>query len=100
MDKPIQGQEPEAFPTIEEHAMESNQNDPWASQVDSPCEVRNGTKRPDKQPALTAVQPSSPPFTPRIEVDFKYLDDGRIVELVEDPADDDGARLEADSVAD
>ena len=49
--------------------------------------VRNGTKRPDKQPALRVVQPPSPPITPRIEVDFKHLDDGRVVELVEDPAD-------------
>ena len=28
-----------------------------------------------------------PPIAPRIEIDFKQLDDGRVVELVEDPAD-------------
>jgi hypothetical protein len=41
----------------------------------------------NKQPALRIVHPPSPSITPRIEVDFRYLDDGRVVELVEDPAD-------------
>lgn len=44
-------------------------------------------ERPEKEPLLRVVQPPSPSITPRIEVDFKYLDDGRVVELVEDPAD-------------
>lgn len=87
MDKTIQKQDPEAFPTIQKNTMESNQNEPWTSQGDSTSKVRNGTKRPDKQPALRVVQPSPPPTTPRIEVDFKQLDDGRVVELIEDPAD-------------
>ena len=43
---------------------------------------------PDKQPVLRVVQPPSPSSTPRAEIDFKHLDDGRVVELVEDSADE------------
>jgi hypothetical protein len=67
--------------------MEPNQNEPRATQDDSTSKVRNGTKSSDTQPALRVVQPSSPPITLHIEVDFKHLDDGRLVELVEGPAD-------------
>jgi hypothetical protein len=75
VDKTIQKQDPEALPTIEKNT------------GDSTSIVRNSTKCPDKQPALRVVQPSSPSITRHIEVDFQYLDDGRVVELVEDPAD-------------
>ncbi len=48
---------------------------------------QSSIERPEKEPLLRVVQPPSPSITPRIEVDFKHLDDGRVVELVEDPAD-------------
>ena len=44
-------------------------------------------ERSDKPPLLRGVQSPSQTITPRIEVDFKHLDDGRVVELVEDRAD-------------
>lgn len=44
-------------------------------------------ERPDKQTHLRVVQSPSASITPSIEVDFKHLDDGRVIELVEDPAD-------------
>jgi hypothetical protein len=49
--------------------------------------IRGSVERPDKPPLLRVVRSLSPTITPRIEVDFKHLDDGRVVELVEDPAD-------------
>jgi hypothetical protein len=58
-----------------------------APQGESTSEVPNDIKSPDKQQAPRVAQQSSPSATPRIEVDFKYLDDGRVVELVEDPDD-------------
>jgi hypothetical protein len=56
------------------------------SRRDSSREVRDGAKSPDKRPALRALQ-LAPSITSRKEVDFKHLDDGRVIELVEDPAD-------------
>ncbi len=87
MDKKIQGQNHEAFPTIGEINLEVNQIESWASQVDSTSKVNNTKKRPDKQPGLRVIQVSPPSNAAHIEVDFKCLDDGRVVELVEDPAD-------------
>ena len=49
--------------------------------------IRSSTELSDKSPLLRVVHSPSPSITPRIEVDFKHLDDGRVVELVEDPAD-------------
>jgi hypothetical protein len=77
MNEKMHGQDPAAFPTI----------DACTSESDSTSKVRNSIKGPDKQPALRVVQPPSPSSIPRIEVHFKHLDDGRVVELVEDPAD-------------
>jgi hypothetical protein len=48
---------------------------------------------PGKPLVLRAVQPASPSTTQRVEVDFKHLDDGRVVELVEDPADEKKTKL-------
>ena len=83
----LQGQNSEALPTIEENTLESSQDESCTSQGGSASKVRNGIKRQDKQPALCVVQPPSPSVTSPIKVDFKYLDDGRVVELVEDPSD-------------
>lgn len=63
MDEIIQGQDPAAFPTNTEG---------------------NGSQSPSPE-ERSSVAPS--PVTPRIEIDFKQLDDGSVVELVEDPAD-------------
>jgi hypothetical protein len=93
MDAIVQGQNSEALPTIEENTLESSQDESCTTQGDSTSKVRKGIKRPDKQPALRVVQPPSPSITPRVEVDFKHLDDGRVVELVEDPADATKTRL-------
>jgi hypothetical protein len=46
---------------------------------------RNG--RADKQPQLQIVQPSSQNSLTEIEIDFRQLDDGCRLELIEDPAD-------------
>jgi hypothetical protein len=67
--------------------MGSNRNKSFTPQGDLKGKVRNDTNRSDKQPALTVVQLPPPSPVPRVEVDFKHLDDGRVVELVEDPAD-------------
>jgi hypothetical protein len=62
-------------------ASKSQRHDPETSKI------RSSVSRPDRQPVLRVIPPPSLSVTPRIEVDFKCLDDGRVVELVEDPAD-------------
>jgi hypothetical protein len=49
--------------------------------------IHGSIERSEKEPLLRVVQPPSPSISPRMEIDFKHLDDGRVVELVEDPAD-------------
>ncbi len=87
MDAMIHRQNSEAFPTIEKNTAGSSEDESCTLVGDSTSKVRNGNKSPDERSALRVVQPPSPSITPRIEVDFKHLDDGRVVELVEDPAD-------------
>ena len=67
--------------------MKLNKNEHGESQVDSIGKIPNGSKNQGERPALRVVEPSQVADTPRLEVDFKHLNDGRIVELVEDPAD-------------
>jgi hypothetical protein len=47
----------------------------------------NGNRQADKKPQLQIVQPSPQTNSVPIEVDFRQLDDGHRLEIVEDPAD-------------
>jgi hypothetical protein len=47
----------------------------------------NGDRRLNTQPQLQIVQPSSQTFSTEIEIDFRQLDDGCRLEIVEDSAD-------------
>src|SRR5579863_1972621 len=49
--------------------------------------IRSSIELTDKPQLLRVVQPPAPSTISHIEVEFKQLDDGRVVELVEDPAD-------------
>lgn len=55
--------------------------------------IRRSIEIPDKPPLLRVVQPPAPSITSHVEVEFKLLDDGRVVELVEDPADPSKTKL-------
>ena len=47
----------------------------------------NGNRQANKQPQLQIVQSSSQTSSVPIEIDFRQLDDGSRLELIEDPAD-------------
>jgi hypothetical protein len=66
--------------------MQSKQNEARTSQSDSMSQLDQGARRPDAGPVLRVVEPSSSAPI-RVEIDFKYLDDGRVVELIQDPTD-------------
>jgi hypothetical protein len=50
-------------------------------------QIRNTIESSDEHPLLHVVQSPTPAINPRIATDFKHLDDGRVIELVEDPSD-------------
>ena len=47
----------------------------------------NDDRQPDKQPALQVVPPSPQTGSGPIEIDFRQLENGRRLELIEDPTD-------------
>jgi hypothetical protein len=64
-----------------------------AGAIDKSCSYQgaardvNGTMQADKQLALHVPQPSSQSISVPIEIDFRELDNGRRLELIEDPED-------------
>ena len=61
-------------------------SDTLPTNSNSTTEIQAGSERPDPGPVLRAVE--RPSYIPgRLAVDFKQLDDGRLVELIEDPND-------------